>query len=461
MNEEIEEGPAPILTSKLEEIDTVSGSYYFCFKIEEKIYNHGTFQIDSPYINSLSHETKRLGDFVILRVFFGFFSKFLPQRTFTIIFKKGNEILFSSIDFVLKKDETLIEYNITEKYNMKSKEFKSPSSIEQYEAFIKVFKDKDLIYYKTKNYFYENFDIELYLHLLETKQNKTIELCELLNNFPNSRMKVKYNKNKALQKFNFETIQNNKNYVKLALIYSVIQDSTELLNEHKENDLIILFKYNEFHKDSPLIIKGNVLNFFLSKTLNIDNIKRIFQFCESIPLLFNSLIAFGPDKLEKINNLTINDLPNYSYAKDNLIELIENYEKIKSLFKVNEINKLWSNYLYYIYNTKNINYLEKIKQKFIEINEPTYKTIIEEMTIERIKKGKRMIIDKMLSNLDMFRFINKYNSLDNFYSDQKLLISIGENINLKDFENEENLKEFNQCKFLNKINIENIQYYIK
>ena len=46
--------------------------------------------------------------------------------------------------------------------------------------------------------------MELYLHLLEDKQDKIAELFELLNTFPGIKMKIKYNNLNSLQKLNFE-----------------------------------------------------------------------------------------------------------------------------------------------------------------------------------------------------------------------------------------------------------------
>ena len=153
-------------------------------------------------------------------------------------------------------------------------------------------------------------------------------------------------------------------------------------------------------------------------------------------------------------------MPDFSYINDNLIELIGQYEIIKGIFKENEIEILWKKYLYNLYQIRNIIELEKIRDKFIEVNELFYKNIIEGMNIEIIRKGKKMIEDKKLSNYEMFKFINKYSSVVDFYSDINLLSSIGKNINLKEFEKDEKvIKEYNQCKFLDKINKDKIEIY--
>ena len=466
MEENNEQGPAPIMPTLPGDEEEYSGSMFFCFQIEKSIENKGVFQIESSYIDTLSHETKKINEFTILRVFFsGLINKLITrylysQRSFKIIYKVENDIYFSSNDFIIKESEINFIYNIAKQSNLKSKQILNPKSVEQYEAFNKILKNNEILFNETLKYLNEILDMELYLHLLELKQNKITELFDLLNTFPNMKMKIIYNKKNLFPKINLEAFSKNKNYMKLIIIYSVIQDSTNLLNELKEDDLNIILRYNDLHKDSPLTFKEKIFKLFISKTNKIDNIKKICQYCESIPLVFSYLLDIGTDKLKEIKNLTINDLPRLSYVEDNLLELIDNYEKIKAIFKENNITILWRNYLYHLYQIKSIDNLEKIKEKFIEINKEFYKDIIEEMNIEIIKKGKMILNEKKASNLEMFKFINKYNSIDDFYSDINLLKLIGNNINLKDFEKEETIKEFNQCKFLYKINEEKIKYYI-
>ena len=121
----------------------------------------------------------------------------------------------------------------------------------------------------------------------------------MLEGFPNSKVKIKYNRyniNKSLQKINFENLKGNPNYKKLVLIYSIIQDSFELINDINENDLNIIFTYNNLHKDTPLIIKKNIFLFFMRKTDKAINFKYIFQYSESIPLLFKNLLDSGITK---------------------------------------------------------------------------------------------------------------------------------------------------------------------
>ena len=61
----------------------------------------------------------------------------------------------------------------------------------------------------------------------------------------------------------------------------------------------------------------------------------------------------------------------------------------------------------------------------------------------------------------MFRFINKYNSIGEFLSDDNLVYDIGKNIVLEDLNSDEiSLKEFNDCNFLTKINSKLTHKYI-
>ena len=46
-----------------EESQDFTGSSFFCFKIEPNLLTKGNFQIDSPYVNTLYHEIRRINDF--------------------------------------------------------------------------------------------------------------------------------------------------------------------------------------------------------------------------------------------------------------------------------------------------------------------------------------------------------------------------------------------------------------
>ena len=309
------------------------------------------------------------------------------------------------------------------------------------------------------DYLRRSLDLELFLYLLEKKKDKIHDLFQVLNYLPY--IKVVYKKNKPLQKIDFDSLVKNKYYTNLIIIYSFIQDSTHLLKELDENDFNFIFTYNEMQNDAPIFIRKNIFHFLLEKIKNIENIRKIFKYCESIPLLFDYLISAPSDKIQEIKNITIKDLPNINF-EDNLIKLIEKYETIKDIFKEKEIIKLWKNYLSPLYSQKSISELEQINEKLIEIDKNFYSNLTEEIKIEIINKGKKMIDSKKFKSLEMFKFINKHNSNYNFYPDENLLKSIGQNLNLKEFnENDNILKEFNDCRFFTKIQSSKIKGYIE
>ena len=87
-------------------------------KLDDKIIDKGTFQIDSPYINTLKYEVKKIDNLILLRVYFYGWNKYvnfiiiLNQRSFKIIFKKGNEIYLKTTDFIADINNINFYYNI-------------------------------------------------------------------------------------------------------------------------------------------------------------------------------------------------------------------------------------------------------------------------------------------------------------------------------------------------------------
>ena len=454
--------PAPLPTPQSKEY---SGSVFFCFFIDEKVFNRDFFSIESS-INTFSYEVNSFGNLVVVRVFSGglidyTFQIFSKTHNFKILYRNNNrnnngEYLYYSKDYTADKKKTQFIYNAA-KGNIVDL-FRSPSCLEQYISFSKVIKEDEYLFYETLDYLSKSLDIELFLYLLEKKVDKRHDILDILNYLPY--IKVVYEKDKRLGKIDFNSFPKNKNLTNLIIIYSIIQDSSDLVKGFNENDFDFLFKYNETQKDSPLYIRKNNFILLLDKIKNLDNIKKICRYCESIPLLFEYLLSVPSDKLQEIKNLSINDLPNIN-PKDNLIELIEKYETIKDIFKEREIIKLWKNYLSNLYSKKSIAELEQINEKLISIDNDFYLNLIAEINTEIITKGKRMIDCERFKSLEMLQFINKYNSKDNFYSDEQLLKSIGKNINLKELsENENILKEFNECRFFKKIQSSKIKGYI-
>ena len=446
----------------------INDGVLFCFSINQSIYHPDNFIINSS-LSNLNHEVIRFDNITILRVYCGglinmAMSLFVNKYNFTISYKdnKGNDIYLSSNEFYAEKNKIKVVFDAAKKGTISSNyssNFKNPDSLAQYEAFNKVLKGKEFLLSETIEYLTNVLDIELFLYLLETKEEKHSAILGIFDNYPY--LKIIYQKNKPLRKIKFESLTSYKNYKKLITIYSIIEDSTNLLNEFKEDDLNIFFQYMETQKDDPLYIKKNIFKFFINKTKNIQSIKKICKSCESIPLLFDNLLELPADKINEIKNLLIEDIPQNFSFEDNLIDLVEKYEKIKVIFAENEIIKLWKKYLNLWYKKKTIPDLEEIRDKFSTINRNFYTTIIDEINDEILNKGKKMILNKEFSNLEMFKFINKYNSEGDFFSDDHLLAVIGKNLNLKELDsNPEILKEFNECKFYKRIDPSKIVGYI-
>ena len=68
----------------------------------------------------------------------------------------------------------------------------------------------------------------------------------ILSGFPY--LIIKYEIDKQLQKIDFSPVENNKYYKKLILIYSIIQDSNDLLSNFNEDDITNFIDYNEIQK---------------------------------------------------------------------------------------------------------------------------------------------------------------------------------------------------------------------
>ena len=190
--------------------------------------------------------------------------------------------------------------------------------------------------------------------------------------------------------------------------------------------------------------------------------KKICKSVHSFPLLLDYLNSLNQEKFKIINNLTLNDLPYETIKDDDLIELIEKYEKVKEAFAENEIDKIWKIYIYKWYNQKDIKELQKVVDKLISVNEKRYLNIIKEIKDNVISKGKDLLQKHILKGFDMYKFINDYNHIGNMLSDGSLLLDIGKNVILEELNSDENaLNEFNKCEFIDKINSSLIISYIK
>ena len=151
---------------------------------------------------------------------------------------QNNSVFNSNVDFSVEINKIKFIYN-AEKYGIVTKEyenqFKNPSPLEQYEAFSKVINRHDILFEETKIALSDKLDIELFLFLLQNKKEKIEELMLLLQKFPY--IKINYDKNKPLQNIDLKPFSNNQFYRKLITIYSIIQDSVELLTNINEDEI--------------------------------------------------------------------------------------------------------------------------------------------------------------------------------------------------------------------------------
>ena len=461
-----EEEPAPApAPSQSQEFSDCS---YICFYIDQSIYEKEGFVISSSLITNLGVQEFRLdNNLVVFCIHCGgllnmAFKLFKSTYYFKISYKFKNSPIFTcNFDFTVEKGKIKFIFDAGKKGSITGDLFKNPSCLEQYNAFCQVTKKHDILFEDTKKFLFDNLDMELFLNLLQNKKDDRDELMLTLSNFPD--LIIKYERDKLLPKIDFEALKNIKYYKKLVLIYSIIQDSIDLLGDLTEDGIVDFIQYNEIHKDQPILIKKNIFDFFISKTSKAEYIKKICKSVYSIPLLFNYLIELNKDKeqFSKIKGLTFNDLPSEYSKDDNLIELIGKYENIKEAFSENEIDKVWKKYLSQWYQVQNIQQLEQVIVKLNSINEKYYTNITDEIKNEINTKGKKLIEMKELKGLEMYKFINKYNIVGDLLSDDNLLFFIGRNVILEELNSDENtLKEFNQTKFLAKINSKLIQYYI-
>ena len=462
----MEEAPPAISTPEIKDYSDCS---YLCFYVDPNIYEEKGFRYKFPdFVSNLNHTEIRLNsNLIVLCVYCdGFFSGAINyiknKHSFEISYVLNDKTIFScDTVFTVEVGKTKFIYNSGNNENIFSARIRNPSYFEQYKAFLQITNKKKELFEETKKVLSEKLDMELFLYLLEKRKDEIEKLKGILNRFPE--LTIIYDKNKPLPDFNFTDFsKEDKNNKILFIIYSVINDSTKLLTDIKEEDILFFLSYNDKRKENPIFIKKNIFLFFIEKCNKNESMKKICKSTISIPLLFDYLNSLSGENFIKIRNLTFNDLP-YKYNKnDDLNKLIEKYEKINNAFTENEIDKVWEKYLVKLYDEKNIKELEKIIDKFNLINEKRYMNITKKLKDKIITKGKDLIQKRKLKNLDMYNFINKYDKIGNILSDPSLLIDIGKNILLEELDYNENaLNEFNQCDFLNKINSSSIWLYIK
>ena len=455
--------PAPVAYVPTQKKD-YSNCTYLCFSTNLDDIDINNFNIKSNYPNLNLQKEKIKNVFIFCVYSEGILGAALKLFTsiyyFNIYYEsKKLKIYEISPEFTVEKGKTKFIFDAGNKGFKRVNVFKNPTCLEQYKAFCSLSKNKKKIFQDTKDFLTSNLDFELFLYLLNNEKDKKEELVNIFSYFPN--FKIKYNMKQSLPQIDFGQITNDKNYKILKLTYSIIQDSTELLVDLKEEDVYCFINYNKIQKNAPLIIRKNIFDFVISKFDQEFIIKNLCKSTYSIPLLFDYLIDLKPENLKKIKNLRIDDIPNKYPIEDDLINLIEKYEKIKEAFNYGEIEEILKKYLNLSYDKKKITQLEEIVDKLSSIKDEVYVNIIKQIKYEIVQKGKQYIKGNRIQSLDMCKFINKYKNFGNFYSDEKLIEHIGKNINLTELNiNENTLNEFNKCNFFNMINFQLIPKYI-
>ena len=442
-------------------------STFFCFSIKD--FQKEFFSIecqnyakpDFEIIENLNSE------FTVIRVFLkgGLYNTLLGGWNsvfrFNIVYKSPNSLHFKSQEFKVEKNKIEFVFNASTNAKKKSNLIKDPSCLEQYTSFLKLESIQDNLFLDTKQYLKNNLDIELYLHLLKTKNDKEKEeLLGIFNNFP--KINILYDADKLPLINDFKSFSIPKGICnKLKIIYSIIKDSSNLLDEFYEDYIDTINEYNRNNISSPIPIKKNIFNFMIDKLNNPEKIKKVCLNCESVHVLFDYLLSINN---KKIKDLTYEDMPKFNEIKNinDFIDIIDKCEKIKHMFKENEILKVLLQFINFYSKNSNIKDLESIMEKLSSIDKQFYEKIIEGICFEISNKGKKMIQKKTLKGFEMYNFINKYNKYGDFLSDNNLIINIAENINLRELKNIGGniLEEFNKCQFFNRIKEILIKDYI-
>ena len=457
--------PAPF---PLKELEGFSECSYICFYVDPSIYDKKGFKLKFPdFASSLNYkEIPMKNNLVILCVFCdGFLSGALnllkSTHNFEVSYIFKDKIIYScDTAFTVETKKIKFIYDAGKNGKIKDKNFRSPSYLEQYLAFMQLINENTNLMEETKKILSVNLDMELFLYLLENRKEEREDLMKILDSFP--KFTIVYNEDKPLKKFDFSLLSPYNNYKILSMIYSVIQDSTELLADINEEDISFFLKYNSKKRENPIFIKKNIFLFFAEKFNQNESMKSICKSVKSIPLLFDCLNSLNKEKFKIIQNLTLKDLPIENLRDDDLIVLIDKYETISEAFAENEIDKVWQLYISKWYCQKEIKELEKVIDKMISVNEKHYANIVKEIKGNIIEKGKALLEKELLIGFDMYKFINEYNHVGNFLSNGSLLLCIGKNVILEELKSNEKVRnEFNKCEFINKINSSLIDNYIE
>ena len=312
-----EENPAPIMHMK-PKFDEHSDCTYLCFYIDKSIYDEQGFQLSDDLISNLSFkEFKFENNIVVLCVYSegllnSAFKLFKSVYPFKISYRYKKRLVFAcGMNFEVEKNKIKFIYDAGKEGQISAdyrNYFKSPSCLEQYKVFTSLYAKKEIILEETKNFLSKTLDLELFLYLIQKEEEKEKMIDEIFNNFPNFR--IQYDNNKQFDKIDFESLYDNKYYKKIVLIYSVVQDSKSLLIDFKTNEILELINYNEIHEKHPILIKKNCFELFIEKINEEETIKKICKYVSSIPLLFDYLVSLNHEQIQKIKNLSFEDLPN-------------------------------------------------------------------------------------------------------------------------------------------------------
>ena len=304
---------------------------FLCFYMDKEIKDRGMFDFSSKNSSYISYEIKSFDKYAILKIYYNNFNFWSNEIKFKIKYKIDGETIYESKEeFKIKNQKIKFFYN-TEKFMYNS--FMIPSCQNQYIAFSQFKNYKNELISNTIEFFEKYFDLNLYLKLLDSKCKKE-DLTNIIDNF----QKLKYISNK-------EKIENNKEIInklpsqyqkKFIIIYSAISDQIDNIIDKTDNyneEIEILFNYNKKQPESKILIKEKFFSYFIDKISSKD-IKKFCNYCLSIPILFNILSQKANLlKIEDKDKIIYDNLPKIESLEDDIILLIDQYEKFKICLK--------------------------------------------------------------------------------------------------------------------------------
>lgn len=297
-----------------------------------------------------------------------------------------------------------------------------------------------------------NLDIELFLYIYKSFNDKKNSLLSIFNSFPNFKIENNISNEDDYSKILLED-SSYKNINFLQSIYFTIIDFPEAEKYCKNNInnfLDNIIKYNQRNSDYPIYIKENMFKTFINETKDDNEINNICKYCENISSLFQYLENYkGTNNLIKI---TKEGIPQICSENDDIVGLIKKMEKIKTVFEKDCINIIWTKYLELYKRGNNYEKLEEIKTTLLEVEPQFYSTLIEKIKNEICIKMKNMIISGDLKGQEMLKFINKYHKEKDFFKDSRLIKCIAKNISLEEIDtNKTMLEDYKKGNYLEEI----------